>query len=538
MNYDIIIFWTLVFACVAGLVAVVPRARSVGFGWVTVYAGILVIAVFGSVSGHPALTQAAGVLWLGLVLLPALIARHYQRQFLQQNYSGATRLARMISWLHPMDGWREQPRIIGALELAQQGNLEVAVEVLNRYRKIKSQAGMTAIIHFYRLTNNWEDFLKWQEEHREIFEQQPQMLPYLLRAKGETGDVRGMADLYASRKDQIRKMIPALARDMARLPLFAFCGRRAEVEKLFAGSLATSPGSVRDFWTATADQAAGQTEAAKQQFERLLPTDDASMRLAVQRRITRLSMPAEPLDPSVEQILEEASRERGHDEKYGRQRSLFSRHARATQILILLNLMMFAAEASYGGGENLDTLYRLGALFAPAVWAGEWWRLITAQFLHFGWPHLAMNMVALWVLGPFMEYALGFWRYLLLYSLTGVGSMAVVMLLGSGPEGDGLTVGASGCIMGLVGATGAIMLRGWRRENAFTAKRRLGSVLLVVVIQTLFDSVVPQVSMTAHLSGAMIGFVITLWLRDRLAQPSGQAPRPTTKSTAGAAQGL
>src|SRR5262249_31184537 len=156
------------------------------------------------------------------------------------------------------------------------------------------------------------------------------------------------------------------------------------------------------------------------QFERLLPTADAAMRVAVQRRLARLSMPVAQLDPSVENILEEASRERGQDQKFGTSCTLFSRHARVTPILILFNLVMFAAEASLGGVENLDTLYRLGAVFPPAVWAGEWWRYIAALFLHFGWPHLAMNMAALWLLGPFMEFALGFWRYLLVYLLAGI----------------------------------------------------------------------------------------------------------------------
>jgi rhomboid protease GluP len=68
----------------------------------------------------------------------------------------------------------------------------------------------------------------------------------------------------------------------------------------------------------------------------------------------------------------------------------------------------------------------------------------------------------------------------------------------------------------LVGATGAIMLRGWRREGALTAKKRLGAMILVVMMQTVFDSMVPQVSMSAHLSGALIGFVVTLLLRDKL----------------------
>ncbi len=76
--------------------------------------------------------------------------------------------------------------------------------------------------------------------------------------------------------------------------------------------------------------------------------------------------------------------------------------------------------------------------------------------------------------------------------------------------------------MGLVGATGALMLRGWLKEKANPAKRRLVAMLLIVSLQTLFDSVVPQVSMTAHLSGALIGFAATMVLRDRLKPPAQQ----------------
>ena len=131
-------------------------------------------------------------------------------------------------------------------------------------------------------------------------------------------------------------------------------------------------------------------------------------------------------------------------------------------------------------------------------------------------------MFALWILGPFTEFALGFRRFIQVYLLAGIGSMGMVMIFGTGPNGEQLTVGASGCIMGLVGATGALMLRGWLREKALAAKRRLLATLLIVSIQTLFDSVVPQVSMTAHLSGALIGFAATLVLRDRLRPPAGQ----------------
>ena len=77
-------------------------------------------------------------------------------------------------------------------------------------------------------------------------------------------------------------------------------------------------------------------------------------------------------------------------------------------------------------------------------------------------------------------------------------------------------VGASGCVMGLVGATMALMLRGWIRHKAISARRRLISASSIIIMQTVFDAIVPQVSMTAHLSGALIGFGTTLFLRDRL----------------------
>src|SRR5262249_55942776 len=159
-----------------------------------------------------------------------------------------------------------------------------------------------------------------------------------------------------------------------------------------------------------------------------------------------------------------------------------------------------------------NALFRLGALFPPAVRAGDWWRLFAALFLHYGTLHLSMNMFALWVLGPFTEFALGLRKFLLVYLLAGIGSMAVVLELWSGPEGRQMTVGASGCVMGLIGATAALMLRGWLRENARLAKRRLIVMVFIVATQTLFDAMVPQVSMAAHLSGAFIGFIGTIFL--------------------------
>ena len=175
---------------------------------------------------------------------------------------------------------------------------------------------------------------------------------------------------------------------------------------------------------------------------------------------------------------------------------------------------MFALETARGGSQNLRTLSRMGALWLPAVLAGgQWYRLLTALFLHFGPVHLVLNLLALAVIGPWVEKTLGRARYAAVYLVTGIGSMAaVVAFIHWGWMREEVLVGASGAIMGLVGATGALLLVGWRRERSGLAARRLRRVVLVVVLQVAFDLTTPQVSFAAHAAGLVIGFSLTALL--------------------------
>ena len=522
MDSDIVLFWFVLIACLSGAVAVARRARSVGAGWLVVFMGVLALDLAGWFWGH-GLIYAAFALWFLFIVLPGLISRLYYQRLLQQRYAEASRLARFVSWLHPADGWRQQTEIIHAAELAQRGEMTQALASLERFQKVNSVVGLVAVASLYRITNRWEEFRVWEAQNERELERHPQLLPTLLRARGETGDLRGVFELYSRHQRQIARMVPAASRDLCRLVLFAFGGKRQLVEHLFAGSLAMLPESTRQFWLATADLASGDVDAGRGQLERLLPAAEPPMRLAIERRLARVSVEPSVLDSNLQQLIDAVGVEHRHDETFGAQPSLFSGQARVTIVLIVLNVLMFCAEVYYGGGTNLETLYRLGAVFPTAIRAGQWWRLVASLFLHFGPLHLAMNMFGLWVLGPFVEFALGARRFLLVYLVAGVGSMALVMVAASGPHGQQLTVGASGCIMGLVGATGALMLRGWLREKASSAGRRLLVVILILLMQTLFDWIVPHVSMAAHLSGALLGFVTALILADRLT--SGSARR-------------
>ena len=187
------------------------------------------------------------------------------------------------------------------------------------------------------------------------------------------------------------------------------------------------------------------------------------------------------------------------------------RNAPAVFILILLNVAAFIFEISFGNWTDPEVLHQLGALEPYAVVVqGQYWRLFTALFLHAGFVHLLFNLFALYVLGPPLERSIGAVRFAICYLISGlVSSAGVVVLTVIRIVQVAQLVGASGCIMGIVGAWAGFLLR---HRHAPHAKQRLGNVLMIVAIQTAFDLSTPQVSMAAHLcglfSGAVLGFVL------------------------------
>jgi len=189
-------------------------------------------------------------------------------------------------------------------------------------------------------------------------------------------------------------------------------------------------------------------------------------------------------------------------------------HAPAVLIFILLNAVAFLFEISFGDWTDPEILHRIGALEPYSVVVqGQYWRLFTALFLHGGFAHLLFNLFALYVLGPPLERSIGGVRFAVCYLISGLASSAgVVALTVIGLVHVAQLVGASGCIMGIVGAWAGFLLR---HRHAPHAKQRLGNVLMIVSIQTAFDLSTPQVSMAAHLCGLIAGFFLGLILAPR-----------------------
>jgi membrane associated rhomboid family serine protease len=187
------------------------------------------------------------------------------------------------------------------------------------------------------------------------------------------------------------------------------------------------------------------------------------------------------------------------------------RRAPAVLILILLNAAAFLFEISFGDWNDPEVLHRIGALEPYAVvMQGEYWRLFSALFLHGGFAHLLFNLFALYVLGPPLERSIGGPRFAVCYLVSGVASSTgVVVLTITGFVQVAQLVGASGCIMGIVGAWAGFLLRHHHMPHA---RQRLANVFMIIAIQTAFDLSTPQVSMAAHLCGLIAGFFLGLIL--------------------------
>jgi len=199
-----------------------------------------------------------------------------------------------------------------------------------------------------------------------------------------------------------------------------------------------------------------------------------------------------------------------HEITASTRRSQF-RNTPAVLVLILVNVLVFLFEISVGDWNDPEVLHRIGALEPYAVVVqGEYWRLFTALFLHGGFLHLGFNLFALYVLGPPLERAIGTMRFAACYLISGLASSAgVVALTLLGLVQVAQVIGASGCIMGIVGAWAGFLLR---HRHAPLAKQRLANIALIVAIQIAFDLSTPQVSMAAHMCGLVAGFFLGLIL--------------------------
>ena len=182
--------------------------------------------------------------------------------------------------------------------------------------------------------------------------------------------------------------------------------------------------------------------------------------------------------------------------------------------LIAVNVIYFLYLEMNGSTEDTQFMVSHGAMYAPLVIErGEYYRLITSTFMHFGINHIMNNMLILFILGDNLERALGHIKYLLFYLICGVGANVASMLINLSGYRNVVSAGASGAIFGVIGGLlYAVAVNRGQLEDLSTRQ-----LVVVILCSLYFGFTSTGVDNAAHIAGLVIGIImgVVLYRRPR-----------------------
>lgn len=182
---------------------------------------------------------------------------------------------------------------------------------------------------------------------------------------------------------------------------------------------------------------------------------------------------------------------------------------KANLLMVLINVAVFFAIVISGGStSDLEQMLGYGAMYPPyVIQDGEYYRLFTSMFLHFGWEHLFYNMLILWFAGDMLEMRTGMVRYLMIYLTGGIAGNILSLLIGL--EGDVVSAGASGAVFAVIGGLVWIVVKNRGKAEGID-NRGVCMMAVLSLAQGFTESGVDNI---AHLGGFISGFLLAAVLR-------------------------
>jgi len=512
----------------AGISAASLCWRSVRIGrrmlsWTLVSSLVLLIGLVGWWLFPDVAGEVATLFLVLLLLIPSRLSQAATRASEQQRYGRARRFAQCAALLHPVADWRVLPRVFHAFELAQAGQLAEAEARLQLIARTNSSIAPIAQAQRLRLLGRWRELKELAERQGLLtLRTQPALFALYLRALGELGCIDELSRFLLAQE----RTLPATgAQDLAFLYLFAFTGQVELTRQVLEAKRRSYPAEVHDFWLAVASQSAGHPQEARRVFGQLRSSKDAQVRARAEERFDSLARAAPEDPPSAQAMVVVARFARTFAE---RQRFSFNaaqgrRKNQLTLGLIAVNAVVYVAGSLPGLLETRQSFGERWAFIGSEIVAGQWWRTFSYLFVHASALHLLMNLGGLWVLGPSIERAFGRARFCVIYLAAGLAGSATYLALALFQGSKEELVGASGCIMGLLGANAAVMLRAWLKHRAPMARQVFLRLLAIVALQVVFDYTAnhsgsdgPQIAGLAHAVGLLGGFLSALLLRDEV----------------------
>ena len=189
------------------------------------------------------------------------------------------------------------------------------------------------------------------------------------------------------------------------------------------------------------------------------------------------------------------------------------RKAPVTLGLVFINIVLFLFVETHGGSADTGVMVRYGALYWPRIERDlEYWRLLTAAFLHFGVEHLGNNMLLLFLLGDNLERALGSVKFLVLYLVSAVAANLVSVF--TAPEEElyhTVGAGASGAVFAVIGGLIWAIIRNKGQLEDLSVRQ----MLIFAALSVYYSAVSANVDNAAHLGGLAAGFLLSVLLYRR-----------------------
>ncbi len=268
-------------------------------------------------------------------------------------------------------------------------------------------------------------------------------------------------------------------------------------------------------WRAAAERGGSKAWIGSRSVaEQMVREGELEQAIAAYREADRTAPPAErgAIANRIAWLLKETGHDFASRRQFNRARGAYATYqAWVTWGIIGACVIVFAADFLLSGGSVTllgggGPLVDAGLVYAPAVAAGEWWRIFTSAFLHLGLLHLALNMYGLFLFGPIIEQMYGHVEYLVAYLLCAAGGSVLTILAAPGQG----AAGASGAIFGLLGMAFVVS-----RRHHVILDRRTGAILsqvgTLLVINLFLTFSLRGISWTGHVGGLVVGVVIA-WL--------------------------
>jgi rhomboid protease GluP len=477
--------------------------------------------------GGPAWLGVAGAIGTGAgacLLLIAPLARATARRFAAaERFKIAARLLDVADLLAPGSGVGEEKALLAAMREIRDGNIDESVGTLTAARE---QAPPDArlviderIAMLYLAAYRWDDAIAHAEAHlfgavpdtrrpdslRAALGIAPPVWVELLGAYGYTNNLEQAARMLA-RLEQVcaGREDAAIWVHRGRLIFLALAGRVAAVEALVAPrtSKHMSPGA-RAYWIAVAHERKGEAAAAEAAYAKARSRSRGRPRVLIDRAIERLGN-LQPVDltPLAKELVDQVEQQAPPVVQL-RERV---RPPWATRLLTASVLGVAAAIAlTLGDSSDIGALVRAGAMVRGFIHAGEWWRIVSCNFVHVGGLHLLVNTLGLWFIARECEYMFGPARTVAVFGLAGIGGFIASDL--ASPVG--LSAGASGAIFGLLGAVFVELTLQRRHHRAARNRGMWGALAVIVVGQVGIDFMYSGVTdQYAHAGGALVGALL------------------------------